>query len=492
MERILHRRPADLFLPIAVAGAAGAAATVAVLGGASPIVAAGVIGVVLMLLLPMNALLVLFVFASIYSRGHGFAVGPFNVLPGQILLVPLALRVFLLSNPAGRPRWAWPEWLLLAWLGLQFLTSYLNAPNPKLSLIVAGQLTLGGGAYLTMYSVTDSKKRLVMVARAILIVAAANALIGLMAVVGRGLHIGLADSFLAGRPGHGSGVSSLPKGLSVENNVFGSTAASAAIAFFVLMRERNQVITRKFAVVGFWLCSLAALVSSTRGAWVGYLFALAALLFLSRGRTPRATSGVAPILLAGVITLGAVAGFWLSTRPPPLSSGSVSKQGGVSQDATQLFNFGSGTGAHRLTEWGLALGDLQRSPLLGLGTNSYGQLHLALTGSPKNPIPGYLGSIYIRTLHDSGLIGFTMFMIFLGWIAWPRRWLMRATGDVATVARAFTFGYLVLAVAYAATDASFQPWPWIILGVARIATAMAFRHRRREQTERAASPVPQT
>ncbi len=53
-------------------------------------------------------------------------------------------------------------------------------------------------------------------------------------------------------------------------------------------------------------------------------------------------------------------------------------------------------------------------------------------------------------------------------------------------------GYVVLAVAFAATDASFEPWPWLFLGCTRAATSLAlgqYANIRRRAGARVASPA---
>jgi O-antigen ligase len=342
---------------------------------------------------------------------------------------------------------------------------------------VAGLLALGAISYLTVYTGVCTRERLIFAAKVVLYAALLNATLGAVASLGHyATHASIFNPFLSGHLGTHRGVSGLPRGLVVENNIYGSFTGAAGLAFFVLMRERNPVFSRRRASLAFWICMVGLVLSSTRGAWVGFIVAFVALLIFrrphGRRRSPVAGVGIMAVLVA-VLAAGAL---WYTAQPPttPVDT-TVTSSGEISADAGTLLDFSSGTGASRLSEWKTALNDFRRSPLIGLGTNSYGQRHLAVNATEENPLPGYLGNLYVRTLYDTGIIGFLFLAFFLLPVVRPRRALQTSRGDLAPIARAFLFGYLVLAVAFAATDASFQPWPWVFLGLARAAVALATR-----------------
>jgi hypothetical protein len=380
----------------------------------------------------------------------------------------------------------------MGFVAMQFISSILKSVTVKPSLAVAGLLALGAIAYLTVYTGVCTRERLIFAAKVVLYAALLNATIGVIASLGHyATHAGIFNPFLSGRLGTHRGVSGLPRGLVVENNIYGSFTGAAALAFFVLMRERNPVFRRRFATLAFWICMVGLVLSSTRGAWVGFIIGFGALLFFRRPHGRRASPVAGVGIMAVLVAVLAAGALWYSAQPPTTSvdTGTGSSVA-LSTDAGTLLDFSSGTGASRLSEWRTALNDFRRSPLIGLGTNSYGQRHLAVNATDSNPVPGYLGNLYVRTLYDSGIIGFLFLAFFLLPVIRPRRALQTSRGDLAPIARAFLFGYLVLAVAFAATDASFQPWPWVFLGLARAAVALATRQHESMRRAAAAEPPP--
>jgi O-antigen ligase len=458
-------------------------------GSAEPLVALGIIMVVALLPLPTELLIAVFIGSAIISTGHGINVGTFNALPGQLLVFPLAVRVFVLGQREARPAWGWPEVLLIAWLGLSFLTSYLHAIEVRDSMIAALQLTIGALSYGSVAVAIDSRRRLVFTSRVILLTGLVSALIGVLAVGAYLLGVHWLDAFLAagehGRPG---AVSSLPKGLIVENNVFGSFSAATAVGFFALMRDHNPVFTRRIAAMGFWIGVIACVLSATRGAWIGLSVALIAFAIFRRvPPSRRKPIGFGSAALPTLIGIVAIFGLLYYTQTPDAPKGStISSQPPLVVSASGLLDFETGTGAVRVSGWTTAIEEVQReSPWIGMGSNSFGQRHL--TGDELHPEPANLGSIYIRAYYDTGIVGLFLFTAFLFGVLLPPRALRYATGDLAPVARAFLFSYLVFAIAFVATDATFQPWPWITLGAAKSATALALRQIR-EHAAVAATP----
>jgi len=449
-----------LWLGGAGSGLAGIAAAEA------PLIGLGLLAALLLAVLPWGGLFALTVAASQANRIR-FALGGSGVHVQLIhpLLLLLALRVFLLTRREVRPRWRAAEIALVLFVLLQFVTSVLNAANRKLSVQTAGLLALGALAYLITYTGACTRQRLIYAARAVLYGVIAGAGAAILAVV---LH------FVAGT---NIGVELLGgkfavRALDQEHDILGSFSASGAIALFVLRREPNPVISRLAARVGFWLCFAAMIVAQARAAWVAFAVVLVIVLVTRRkGRRRHRDVGQVGLGLL-FLAVAVVAGFWVASLLSGITSSNV-LAASVAQKAGQIFNLQSGTGAHRASEDRLALQDLRRSPILGLGTNSFGQRHLAEGSTLRNPLHGYLGNLYVRTLYDSGLLGLVLLLVVFFGAAWPTHLVRRGKGDLAPVAAGLSFGFIALTVAFAATDASLQPWPWIVLGVARAARTMA-------------------
>jgi hypothetical protein len=123
-----------------------------------------------------------------------------------------------------------------------------------------------------------------------------------------------------------------------------------------------------------------------------------------------------------------------------------------------------------VSEFHTAVGDLPQSPLIGLGANTYGMRHPLQVGSNN-----FIGDFWLRALYESGLVGMALIVLAILLILWPNRTVTSSKGQLAPVARALTFGWVVLIIAYAGTDDTLYMWPWILLGLTRAARVLADR-----------------
>jgi hypothetical protein len=453
LDRLRRPRNPVILLP-AAAGSAG----LGVLVSQVPAVAAG-LALVLLTTFSWELLTALLSLASVINRPR-LTIGGVNVQLAHIVLIPLAVRVFAVTRREILPRWRNVEFAIVGFVMLQFATSYFHAVNVRQSVQSAGLLALGVLAYLVVYTGVCTRERLIFAARALLLAGLFAGAVGVAAAASHallGTNFGISDTLQAAG------------GLAKEHDILGSMAGSTAIAFLVLSREPNPVFSRLFSLFGFWVSLAAMLASLARGAWIGFAICFLLLVPFRRlryaGRRMLGRGAVTVLILAV-----AGAGFlYLSfTQQHSTESNTLVLRG------SQIVDLQSGSGAARTQEWRTALDDVKGSPLLGLGTNSYGQRHLGL----RVDEPGYLGNLYIRTLYDSGIVGLALLLYFVHGLLRPVVRLRWSTGDLTPVAIAIGFAYVLLLVAYAATDASLQVWPWLFAGLLRPAVAMAFRQQR--------------
>ncbi|HEY1331311.1 MAG TPA: O-antigen ligase family protein [Actinomycetota bacterium] len=438
-----------------------------VVAAEAPLVGLGLVGLAVLTMLPWGVQWVLLLFSSTVNR-LGFDVAGATIRPSQVLLIPLAIRVFTMTRASLRPRWRLPEYTLIAFVGLQFATSYLNAQSRKESFFSAGLLMLGALAYFTTFESVVTRKRLIFAARIVLltsVLSAAAALLALFAHSLFGTVFGVSGKSVPSAAGASAAV-----GLSQEHDILGSASGAAAVMFFLLRRESNPILSRRWATAGFVVCFIAMVTSLTRAAWIGFAIAMLAAVIFHR---PRIRAGDRTLEAAMTMLAVALVGaglFWL-VRDLNTSSATTGYLGAIQGRSSDLLNISSGSGANRVLVAQTALQDWTRSPIIGLGTNSYGQRHTILIG--RAGAPGYIGDLYLRTLYDSGIVGLALLLLFYGDLLWPRRFLKVSPGDLAPVARAFLFGMIVMAIGFAATDASFQIWAWIVLGMVRASWRMA-------------------
>lgn len=478
-----RRTPAALFIP-AAAGSVGAG----VLAAESPVLGVGIGGLTILSLLPWAALFALLVAASVGNK-WGADVSGVTIRAAQAVLIPFAVRTYLVTRPELRPRWKTPEYLVVAFVFIQVLTSYFNADNFKESFLSAAILGLGATTYLSVYTSVCTRRRLRLAARVALAAAAIGAGIGLLALLA---HLAAGTSFGIDFRYHAqAGGAPAVNGLAYEHDIFGSTCAFAALAFFVLLRERSRLFSRRWTGIFFALSFVGMLVSLARGAWLGF-GAVFVLYFLVRRRRVRVRARMVRMALVLLLLALVGAGLFYVANTPDTASGeqnpiftSVTVQG------QNLLNLSSGTGAGRIRKYREAVAEaLKESPAVGLGTNSFGQRHFHPSKQTAPYLaPAYLESLYVRTFYDSGVIGLLLLVAFFLTALWPDRWLSTARTDLAVLARALLFGWAALAVAYAVTDSMLLVWPWIMLGLIRAAKAIAAREERAERTLAPAGPA---
>jgi O-Antigen ligase len=480
---VSSRTPASLFIP-AAAGSVGAG----VLAAESPVLGVGIGGLTILSLLPWAALFGVLVAAAVGNK-WGTDVSGVTVRAAQAVLVPFAVRTYLVTRPELRPRWRTPEYVLLAFVVVQLLTSYFNATNFKESFLSAAILALGATTYLSVYTSVCTRRRLMVAARLALAGAALGAGIGVLALLA---HLAAGTAFGIDFRYHAqAGGAPAVNGLAYEHDIFGSTCAFAALAFFVLLRERSTLFTRRWTGIFFAMSFVGMLVSLARGAWLGF-GAVFVLYFLVRRRRVRARARMVRTALVLLLLALVGAGLFYVANTPDTASGqqnpiftSVTVQG------QNILNLSSGTGAGRIRKYREAVAEAwNESPLIGLGTNSFGQRHYHPSRQTFPYLaPAYLESLYVRTFYDSGVAGLLLLVAFFLTVLWPDRWLSTARTDLAVLARALLFGWTVLAVAYAVTDSMLLVWPWIMLGLIRAAKAIASREERAARTLAPARPA---
>jgi len=412
--------------------------------------------------LPLHWLFAVLV-ASAAAQSVTLSVGGYTVRPDELVVLVFAIRAFATRDRAVL---GWPEWLLVAFLGLQVVTSALHATDVRDSFLSAALLGFGVVAYLSTVTVAASGMRFVSAVRAALAVLAASEAIGLIALAA---HWAIDSSWGITRVDTLAGFPAVT-GLAHEHNLYGSMAAVGTVVFLSLWRQRNGIVGRNAALLGFWISATGLVLSLARGPWVAAAVGIVAVVSLTRPTDrsrslPRLAIGGAAMLLLVLALLAGIGAARDLGEFGASTASTLQEQGG------QVLDFGSSTGAARVAEWRTSLDEWRDAPLFGLGTNSYGQRHFEMT--VDGPIPAFVGNWAIRTLYDSGIIGLAMLVTFVGALLWPSRELRVVGGDAAVVARSLLCGAVVIAVAYLAADGFLLVWPWILFGLLRAARRLA-------------------
>ena len=321
-----------------------------------------------------------------------------------------------------------------AYLAMNLVTSLVVAPVPLLSLRIVLWLGLSGLALLVTILVIplyiDGRRALVELTA----IGAAAALLGAVTY-----FLGIAGILTFGTQVDPVSGALSAKGTFLEANILGSfSAAMTVLAVGLAVFDEGLSRRARLWMVSFAIVSAVACLSSlTRAAWLGVAvgFAVEAVIGFRAFPRPKmagraVTAGVA---LSGVIVL-------LGLAPTLLDR------------TSSLLTDSTGSVAFRLERYRLALNEWSHAPLIGLGTNSFGQRHLDPTQGFR---PDYLGGLGIATLYDVGVLG----MVFLGAIflvlgARLLRSLSRRSDPSIRAAAVAGFGAVgSLLVSYQATNA---------------------------------------
>ena len=406
---------------------------------------------------PHGALLGLLVAASI-PRWF-FQVSSWNAKPEHLVVAAcggvLFFRIFAKLHIWQRLEKL--DVLLLAFLAANYFSSYAFSPNPASTLRWSLLQMLAASPYFLIRQLVTTKAQFDRVMGWWLWVGALEASFGILCYLSHlffGTDVGVTLFFYLGFiPG--------TYGSLWEPNIFGSycTCFAVMFLFYYLAGERKNA----WYMGGVALSTVGLLLSLARQAWVCLIFVGGAVVLYSLRGTKAGNVKEAHtnkiqwkrlafigtgILIALVIALAAMRD--LSGR---LATLSVSE---AADDPTVV---------RRAGLIALAIDDIQRHPLVGLGTSSFQLLYLGDDDSYQGVGQAWLGSLFFRVVHDTGVVG----MVLLGWFilnlarrAWRILLLRKST---YTGVGALLAGAVVMVIAYQLTDASTLAFTWIQLGL---------------------------
>ena len=426
-----------------------------------------------------------------YARGQWhvtlgllFAAASFSVIiaptpVGSVRPEQGAIFVLALAVLATRPRDVWvlvraaPFLALFAalYLGANVASSLLFAPDPAESLKIAAWLALSMAAMVIAAVMVRDRGHDLGLPQWIVGAACIQTLVGLGAVTSQalfGTDWGVqVNDVLLGKT----------KGLSWEANILAINLAMALA--FVIIPDALRLSTRARILLLGWLAFGLGLAYSRGGlialgvavgvvtlalAWAGRHHVLA----LVRGRLLPigALSAVALVIALGTFqaqsTLGQL-GFGVTPDTViiddaigevPIPTAPTEGTGRPQPSASPRVRY-VGTGdtiEQRINNVRRGLVDVGESPLIGLGTDSFGQRHQEASCT----CPAHIANLPFAALYDSGAVGLLGLAGLLAsalWAAWRTgRW-------------AYFCALMVMIVGYQVTDAFRFASNWILLGV---------------------------
>lgn len=275
----------------------------------------------------------------------------------------------------------------------------------------------------------------------------------------------------SGIPGMQVNPNELPKvaGLVWEANIYASLLG--AMAPFALERFRTRPSVASAAVAGLIIVALG--LGVTRGAYLGLAAGLVVYVFLLwfRSSTRHVTS-LLGVITVSVILAPVMANVLLPATRPQVASGGTAHETPNEDIHVEQTPPARGplptpspialsdTFSFRLARVPVAMADLKRSPIIGLGAATFAQRH---ERADMKSQADYLGILAVVTLYESGIAGAAALGLALALVLWM---LFRITQYDAGLAGAYAGSIISLLVAYQSTNALFFSINWLIIGAA--------------------------
>jgi len=344
------------------------------------------------------------------------------------------------------------DYFLMAYVGLNFFTSAVTSPEPHLTLRWAILNAIVVSPYFLIRLLVRDEHGLHRTFHLLLWVGAVESAYGVACFISNHLFqtsVGVQIGQYGAIPGI--------YGTQYEANLFGSYAGCCAImflAYFMLSREPRRV----WYGWGFAITLLAALVSLARSVFLALPVAAALVVWASLKKGQLRIRRVAPLVLGVGLLLVAVSPVVMKLVRERFSTVDLSE---IASDNTTW---------ERLVQMAVAVEDIQARPVLGTGTASFhlffdpNDFPVGFAGDEEEP--GWISNTPLRILHDTGVVGLMVFLLFLGYLAvGVRKAARNATARNAAILIALSAGGVLYAIAFQATEATMLAFTWVHLGL---------------------------
>jgi hypothetical protein len=402
---------------------------------------------------PSSAVLELLVAAAIprwFTK-----IGAWNAKPEHVVAAACCGFLFV-RICAGKHTWEKFEKLdvlLLAFLAANFVSSSLYSPDVGSTLRWALLQTLAACPYFLIRQFVRSKEQLDKVMTWYLWVGGLEAIFGILCYLGfrflgtnEGITIFFYLDFIPGV--HGS---------LWEPNIFGSYCACFAVMYlyYYLAQKCNHL----WYLAGLALALMGISLSIARQAWVCFIFVGGVVLLFNLRRRGIQRKRFVLVMLGLSAALAAAIMAMSSEQSERLANLSPSQ---IDADPTVL---------RRAGLVALAMDDIAKHPMVGLGSSSFQLLYLGEDDSYQGVGDAWLGTLGFRVLHDTGIIGSFFLLWFVLNLAW-RAWRIQRSPHKDVAVGALSAAAVVMLIAYQLTDASTLAFTWVHLGL--LATAIRF------------------
>jgi hypothetical protein len=353
--------------------------------------------------------------------------------------------------------WASFDYLLICYVSANFVSSALTSPAPHMTLRWAVLNALVIVPYFLLRYLVRNTVCVDRVITILLLVGTVEAAFGILCFVSNRLFdttLGVDTDQYGLIPG--------THGTQYEANLFGSYTACCAVMclalYFSVPRSRRNMYGWGFAI-----CLLAALVSMSRSVILALPLAILFVVWIAFKGGHAQFRTLMKITAAATVLLVASSPFLLSFIAERFSTIDLSE---LAQDNTAV---------NRLVQTAVAVEDVRGHLLLGMGTSSFQLVFdwddFGMPGMKgETEEGGWISNSPLRILHDTGILGLTFFLLFLGALVRSIRMaLKRALEPEKSAVLALSAGLILYAITFQATEATMLSFTWVHFGLLAVA-----------------------
>ncbi len=324
------------------------------------------------------------------------------------------------------------------------------SPSPPQTLKSAMQQMLAILPYFFLRVLADDQRKLRWAFRAFLVVGALAAAYGVLAYYSNflfGTEFGVEVEQYVTMPA--------TYGTQFEANILGAYCGAFSVAMLAMYVQEK----RRSYLVGYAITMTGMAVSLSRGALGATFIGMVVLAYYARkkgllnGQVLRAVA--VATLCVGIISMPVLA----SRYTERLSTLDVADP---TADSNTLFRF---------VQFAAAVDDFVASPILGNGTASFQLLFSGEDAAIVGTETPWIANTELRILHDTGVVGFAVFVLFVVALVRQSRRRLKHLSDPMLLA--LLVSAVVYVVSFQVTEGTILAFTWVHLGLMGCAMTLA-------------------
>lgn len=446
-----------------------------------------------------TALLVLFI--GVVTNRYRFESLPFRPQTEHFALVfALVVLVWLVLARRAHLRFRRSDLLLAAYLGIALVSALLFPPEPRESVQYWTRMFLSLLVFFVVRGLMSDLQAPAFrfVLKTLLVFGVLEALFGIVSwfLYPLGINLGV-DEYPLGIRGPGGilcNFSLTMYGTLWEPNVFASTLMLVILLGATLFVSNEFAAWRKYLGVALVIMLIAMGLNASRGAFLALVLGFGLIVLFARGMSfvvrLKWVGAAALVLLAvsiptqelsnvlmqlptapGLATRAPCAEWIAAGMPRGVQTGDpeVDPDTGPDSELGAVNRLLEGqTLASRWVSYRQAWDDFTVRPLMGNGPNSFGQKYTTTAHTP-----GWISNLVLMSLHDTGILGTVLLLVWFALFAWRIYSILRTTAGthaqplaaLRTMVLALAIGLLCLFIAYQVTTMLWFGLMWFLLAV---------------------------